>query len=362
MRFESLSISNFRNISSADIDIDAEDIVLTGINGQGKTNFLESIYLICYGSSFRTSHLKEAVKHGSEGFSLSAVCIDGRGIKERINISFFDNRRKISIDGKEITDRRSLIYSFPCIVFSHDDIMFVKGEPEHRRKFFDQMMSLYSPFFFDSLRSYRGILMQRNAAVKQGNRAIAGLYDSRLASFGLEIMKERAEAVYGFNSIFPELFRKISGTDMNITVRYQPSWGAMENTDEITAYLEENTERDMILSTTTSGPHRDRFTVMCGNIPFSSIGSTGQIRLASILFRIAEARYFSEKTGNNPMLLIDDVLLELDGRKRGLVLESLPSYSQAFYTFLPNESYFSARREDALSYTVTEGEFSLDRS
>ena len=178
MRFTSLSIRNFRNISSADVDINAEDIVLTGINGQGKTNFLEALYLLCYGSSFRTNHIKECIKHGSSGFMLSAIS-ENNGLNERISISFSDNKRKIMIDGKEITDRRSLIYSFPCIVFSHDDILFVKGEPEHRRKFFDQMMSLYSPLFFDSLRSYRAILMQRNAAIKQGNKEIISLYNKR---------------------------------------------------------------------------------------------------------------------------------------------------------------------------------------
>ena len=223
------------------------------------------------------------------------------------------------------------------------------------------MMSLYSPFFLDTLRSYRSVLMQRNAAIKQGNRTIISLYDQRLALHGIEIMKERAEAVYGFNEVFPSLFREISETNMDITVKYQPSW-KMENADEIVDYMKENIERDIILSTTSSGPHRDRFTVMCGNIPFSSIGSTGQIRLASILFRIAEAIYFFKRTGKHPLLLIDDVLLELDSKKRGAVLSSLPGYSQAFYTFLPSESYFASHKDDALSYKVEKGEFSLDRS
>ena len=361
MRFVSISIRNFRNISSADVSIDAEDIVLTGINGQGKTNFLEALYILCYGSSFRTSYLREAVMHGKEGFVLSAETVNDKGIKERISVSFSGNKRKIDIDGKEITDRRSLIYSFPCIVFSHDDILFVRGEPENRRKFFDQMMSLYSPLFFDSLRSYRGILMQRNAAVKRGDRQIISLYDERLAAYGLELMKERAEAVYGFNSVFPDLFRKISGTDMDVSVRYQPSWGAMETADEIASYLYDNTERDIVLSTTSSGPHRDRFTVVCDGIPFSSIGSTGQIRLASILFRIAEAIYFRKMAGKDPILLIDDVLLELDDRRRGRVLSSLPGYSQAFYTFLPRESYFSVEKDDPIYYRVEDGRFTDGR-
>ena len=359
MRFDSLSIRNFRNISSASITLDAEDIVFTGINGQGKTNILEAIYILCYGSSFRTSHLKEAINRKEESFSLKASFEDDIGIKQNISILFDGNKRLIEIDGKEIKDRRELIYSFPCIVFSHDDIAFVKGEPSERRMFFDQMMSLYSPVFFDTLRSYRAILMQRNAAIKRGGSLIS-LYDERLALYGLEIMKARAEAVCGFNSVFPDLFREISGEDMNVTVMYQPSWNGMESVDEIKEYLEKNYERDISLMTTSSGPHRDRFTVIADDTPFQNIGSTGQIRLASILFRIAEAIYFTKESGRKPLLLIDDVLLELDSERRGRVLSSLPDYSQAFYTFLPREDYFADKKNNSIFYNVKKGEYYIE--
>ena len=320
---------------------------------------LEAVYLLSYGSSFRTSHLKEAIRKGASSFTLKAIFADEMGIRQQLSVSFDGNKRIIAIDGKELKDRRDLIYSFPCIVFSHDDISFVKGEPAERRLFFDQMMSLYSPVFFDTLRLYRGILMQRNAAIKNGNLSLLGLYDERFAQYGLDLMKARAEAVYGFNSVFPDLFRFISGEDMDVSVRYQPSWSS-EDKNEIISYLESTRERDAAMMTTSSGPHRDRFTVIADGNPFQNIGSTGQIRLASILFRIAEAKYFTEKSGRKPVLLIDDVLLELDNEKRGRVLASLPEYSQAFYTFLPRENYFSERKEDALFYKVEKGEYSLE--
>ncbi len=355
MRFIRVKIDNFRNISSASVSTAAEDIVLTGSNGQGKTNFLEAVYILCYGSSFRTNHIKEAVRHGEAGFSLSAEFENEHGEIERISTSFYDSKRRIVIDGKEISDRKELIYHFPCIAFIHDDIEFIKGEPEMRRRFFDQMMSLHSPIFFDNTRSYRMLLAQRNAALRT-EPSLIHLYDERLASIGLDIMADRASAVYEFNTIFPELFRKISGTDMDIEIKYQPSWN-MTDKDEIIRYLESTEERDMKMMNTTSGIHRDRFSVMCGSIPFSSIGSTGQIRLCSILFRISEAAYFRSMTGRKPILLIDDVLLELDDRKRSMLLDHLAGYSQAFYTFLPRESYFGDDRK-ALYYTADKGSFS----
>ena len=358
MRFKRISIHDFRNISSADADVDAKDIVLTGENGQGKTNFLEAIYTLSYSSSFRTPHIREAVRNGSNGFHISAEFENSYGEIERITTSFSDNKRKITIDGKEIIDRRDLIYHFPCIAFIHDDIGFIKGEPEVRRKFFDQMMSLHSPAFFDSMRSYRAVLMQRNAAIRNNQISLMHLYDQRLAMHGLSIMKERASAVYDFNTIFPGLFRKISGSNIDIEIKYQPSWGDFPSEEEIISYLERTEERDIKLQTTTSGIHRDRFSVMYGGIPFSSIGSTGQIRLCSLLFRISESIYFSRMTGRKPVILLDDVLLELDDRKRSLLLSELSGYSQAFYTFLPREKYFDEGKK-ADFFAVENGRFSL---
>ncbi len=353
MRFTSLSYSSFRNIFSGSVQTEAENILLYGPNGQGKTNILESVYILSYGSSFRTPMLRECIKNGEDGFSVSGTYTDN-GENGKITVSYYDRSRRIILDGKEIKDRKTLIYQFPCIVFCHEDINYIKGEPEYRRRFFDQMMCLYSPSFFDSLRSYRAVLAQRNAAVKNGDVSIIGLYNERLATYGLEIMRERKKAEAEFNTIFPVLFSEISETDYKLEVVYQPSWKD-DTVDAVVRNLEETVERDMKLGTTAGGPHRDRFTIMSQYGIFNQMGSTGQLRLCSLLFRIAEAIYFTRMTGRSPILLIDDVLLELDSTKRGKVLSSLPDYSQAFFTFLPNEEY-NEKMSDRISYLVREGE------
>lgn len=352
MRFTSLSYNDFRNIFSGSVNTDSENILLYGSNGQGKTNILESVYILSYGSSFRTPMLRECIRNGEEGFSVSGTYRDD-GETGRITVSYYNKNRKIILDGKEIKDRKTLIYQFPCIVFCHEDINYIKGEPEYRRRFFDQMMCLYSPSFFDSLRSYRSVLAQRNAAVKDGDETIIKLYNERLASYGLEIMAERKKAVEEFNTIFPSLFADISGTEYELSVLYQPSWKE-ESVDGVVENLLETTERDIRMGTTAGGPHRDRFTIMSQYGPFSQMGSTGQLRLCSLIFRIAEAGYFTKMTGRFPILLIDDVLLELDSTKRGKVLSSLPLYSQAFFTFLPNEEY-NEKMKERISYEVKDG-------
>ena len=361
MRFTLLDINNFRNISSAKLNVDAGDIVLTGINGQGKTNLIESIYTLCYGSSFRTPNLRECIEHDKNGFSISGIFLNEYGEKEKVHIVYENSKRRITIDDKEIRDRKELIYRFPCIVFCHEDINFIKGEPEERRKFFDQMMSLYSPIFLDNLRQYRNILAQRNASIKNGQYSILSLYNERLSELGLEIMKERTDTVYNFNKIFPEIFTRISETDLKLEIEYTPSWGDFSNKEEIVAYLESTVERDIKMNTTTSGIHRDRFVVKSQYGNFSSIGSTGQLRLCSLIFRIAQSKYFIQKSGKRPILLIDDVLLELDSEKRGRLLRELDDYSQAFYTFLPRENYFD-NRKNGIYYKVEKGTFIYEDS
>ena len=354
MHFKSIKFYNFRNINNGIVLFDKDDIILEGMNGQGKTNILESVYTLCYGNSFRTQVSREMIKHGERIMNLSAIIEDEDDIYE-VSYSLELNKRKIILNGKEVKDRKELIYLFPCIVFTHDDIDFIKGEPEMRRKFFDQTLSMYDPIYLNYIRSYRNILAQRNAAIKNNQISLLDIYDVKLANIGFEIIKSRKTMVNEFNEIFPFLYKKISGTEKNITVNYRSSWEEKENPNQIIDYLKETHDRDIKLLTTTSGIHRDRFTVNDENGPLVITGSTGQIRLASLLFRIAEARIFKDKTGKDPILLLDDVLLELDDIKRAKFLNELTSYCQAFYTFLPRESYFNEKKESIIEYNVCEG-------
>lgn len=359
MRFEKIRINNFRNISSQVVDIDAEDIVLIGENAQGKTNFLEALYTLCYGSSFKTPNLREAVKHGEEGFLIEATFINDYEERQYIMFSYENGKRNIEIDGKRVVDRKELIYQFPCIVFSHEDIEFLKGEPETRRKFFDQMMSLSNPSFLDDIRLYRNVLAKRNAAIKTQDRSLITLYDGRLAKYGLSIMNERDKAVEEFNSIFPSLFSDVSGGKDDLYIHYQKSWADVESEEDIVSILNDTIDRDIKMQTTTSGIHRDRFSVRDGNGIFNQTGSTGQLRLCSLIFRIVESKVFENSTGKKPVLLFDDVLLELDDGKRSIFLDHIDSYSQAFFTFLPREKYFNENHRKPLCYNVVDGKYSL---
>jgi len=361
MLVKKIVLDGFRNIRDRQIDTSAKQIILTGENGQGKTNVLEAVYMLCYGTSFRTQNIKELVTHGKESFYLCSVFEDSQGLERKAEVIFSDGKKHIRLDGKDIKDRKELIYCLPCIVFSHDDIEFVRGEPENRRRFFDQTMTMYDPVFFDDLRRYKLILKQRNAAIKDQRTELLDIYDQKLASYGLQIMKSRRAVADSFSAIFPDIYNAVSLEDRGIEISYRPSWNEDIGIDGVLEKLESQRDVDLKMNTTTSGPHRDRFLINDRNGLFTSSASTGQMRLASLVFRSAQAAFYRQKTGQNPIFLIDDVLLELDSQKRARYLSYLGHYNQAFFTFLPEEKYFGSmfdmEESQTLMYTVREGSF-----
>ncbi|WP_320129075.1 DNA replication/repair protein RecF [uncultured Sphaerochaeta sp.] len=360
MRFTSIRANQFRNLEAKEIPVDRKQVFLVGPNGQGKTNLLEAIYTLCYGSSFRTPFMKELASHGEKNFKLTGMYSDEGLLTHCLELEYKDSKRTVLLDGREIKDRKELIYNIPCIVFSHDDISFVRGEPEERRRFFDQTMSMYNPLFFDDMRHYRSVLKQRNQAIKEERYSLLEIYDMQLAKYGLAIQQERTRAVFEFDQIFPGMYSEVSQTDREIHIQYNPSWSRCATEEEIFEHLANNRQRDLNLSTTTSGIHRDRFNVIDQNGLFSQSGSTGQLRLASLIFRAAQMAFFQKKTNRQPLLLVDDVLLELDFKKREMFLHLMESYCQVFFTFLPEEHYFSSLAgDDALVYDVKNGRFSL---
>ena len=361
MLVKRIVLDGFRNIKDRQIDTSAKQVILTGENGQGKTNLLEAVYMLCYGTSFRTQNIRDIISHGKDMMYLSSIFEDSQGLERKAELSFSEGKKQIKLDGKEVRDRKELIYCLPCIVFSHDDIEFVRGEPENRRRFFDQTMTMYDPVFFDDLRKYKLILKQRNAAIKDQRTELLDIYDEKLASYGFQIMKSRRAVATSFSAIFPDIYNAVSQEDRGIEINYRPSWNEELGIEGIIEKLFNQRDVDLKMNTTTSGPHRDRFLISDKNGLFTSSASTGQMRLASLVFRSAQAAFYRQKTGQNPIFLIDDVLLELDSQKRARYLSYLGHYNQAFFTFLPEEKYFGSMFElegsQTLMYTVTEGSF-----
>ena len=358
MSFNFLKTVAFRNLADAETDFRGKDIFLVGENGQGKTNFLEALYFCSYASSFRNARDKDLVRNGEKNCSVSVDI--GSGLFSNVFVSFKDGKKNITIDGKRIEDRKELLSIAPVIVFCHEDMDFVSGSPERRRWFFDQTRCLWDILYLDDLRKYRHVLKSRNTILREQRGSIncdttclLDALDPQLAKFGIELSIKRRETSREFSVVFEKLYREISGIS-GIGINYIPSWKE-ENMQSVMERLCERRDKDSYFGISMSGPHRDRYNFTRDGEEFSGNASTGQRRLLALLLRVAQTKVFSEKTGKKPILLLDDVLLELDGEKRRRFISVMPEYEQAFYTFLPEEQYANYLKPDTIVYNVNAG-------
>jgi len=369
MFFNSLRTASFRNLLDAEVYTGAKDVFLIGENGQGKTNFLEALYFCAYASSFRTirdselarnSFLRNSPLRGGEK-DFSAEVKLAQSVNDEILVKFENGKKNIFINGKRADDRKELLSIAPSIIFCHEDMEFVNGSPERRRWFFDQTLSLYDPEYLEDLRRFRRVLKSRNTLLRDYSTGkqtksiepVLDALDPQFAEYGKKLMEKRMKAAQEFSNVFGLLYEEVSGI-CGIAVRYTSSW----KTDDILLHLQERRAIDIAAGLSLSGPHRDRYQFIqdsYSGIDFTIKASTGQKRLLALLLRTAQAKRYSEMTGQNPILLLDDVLLEMDGEKRRRFLLVLPAYDQAFYTFLPEEPYQRYQKEDTLVYNVNSG-------
>lgn len=380
MGFSEIRVYQFRNLADQRVDTDAREIFLVGENGMGKTNFLEAVYYLCYASSFRTRQDEQILRHGTDEMAVRGTLVR-EGDRRELSCKSRNRKKEIELDGEKVNDRKELISVMPCVIFCHDDIDFVKGAPEMQRYFLDQTLSMYNPLFIDDMRRYRRILKSRNLALKAGHNDVLEVYDQQLVEAGLHLQDNRKKAVEAFNRTFSELFRRISGLEEPLHLLYRPSWragggsngagraaaagakprrDATPSREEVLDTLLGRREQDIYFRTTTSGPHRDKFRYDFGGKDFTEVGSTGQLRLVSLILRVAQATFYREQTGRSPLLLFDDVLLELDPSRRRRFFEALPKYEQAFFTFLPDEQYERYRKEGTLLYRVVDGKLTRE--
>lgn len=358
MGFESLRFFNFRNLKDGELSVGAREVFLVGPNGQGKTNLLEAVHLLCLGSSFREKRESALARNPAEATGLSAVYRDAAGERRKLSLQFGEGRRKeLRVDDKLLADRRGLLSEVLCLCFVQEDMSLVAGAPEERRRLYDQTLVVSDPGYLDALRSYRQVLKSRNLCLREDRDDLLDIYDAQLAVHGLYLQQRRSALVQEYDALFSRMLSEISGGEQEVHIRYRPSWDGLCATQDVMARLAGRRARDRLLGVTTSGPHRDGFSYVRDGRDYPPFASTGQLRLCALSLRVAQANFLSSRTGRKPVLLVDDVLLELDPGKRSAFLKRFPPCDQVFFTFLPDESWRSSRSEGTLVLEVEAGDF-----
>jgi len=235
--FLSVSFTNFRNIKNDTIDLLSREVYFVGDNGQGKSNLLESIYMVSYGNSFRTRNEAEMVKNSENDYSIRSIFRDQKQRTNTVSIIYQDGKKKIEKNAKSVLDRKELVDTIPCVLFSHDDLDFASGSPERKRFFIDQSLSMYDNSYIDVFRAYKKILKSRNNLIRENKSDLLDVIDSQLANTGFEVLTRRKQTIHEFNQVFARLYEEVTGID-DVHIDYSPSWKE-ESPEKVMVYLAE---------------------------------------------------------------------------------------------------------------------------
>lgn len=355
MSITQISLVNFRNLETQNIIFPEKNSFFIGENGQGKTNLLESLYLLCYGRSFRERQDKKIVRFGESGMGINGKFRISEDINHEVKIKYENGKKRILLDSENIHDRKDLIYLSPCIIFSHDDINYVKGPMLQKRHLLNQIIGLYDPVYLEYLRNYAKTVRIKNTLLKNRQYELIPLYHKQISEFGIDLQQKRAHCIKEFNYTLTSLFSDISELPGKLFLEYNPSWKECINSDDSLMFLNESLEKDKKFFTSTNGPHRDKLIIRYENRDFPAFCSTGQTRLIALLLKVAQTSFFYQKTGKKPILLLDDVFLEMDPKRKEKFLNIFPEYEQAFFTFLPGDSLLGLKNFQSISYHVENG-------
>jgi len=323
---ENLELADFRNFPLRKLAFSSENIFFTGPNGSGKSNLLESIAFLSLLRSFRTSSPKELIRIGARSFRLSADVRTAHG-RERLTVSEqLSGRRELWIGAAPVRRSSEFIREFHAVVFSPEDRAIANGSSGHRRKFFDILISTVEPEYMMRLGCYTRALMQRNRAFKTAP-AMAGAFDGELAAHAPYLTAKRREYAA---IVERDLNKLLSGRgEFNIIYRADTP----ETAEEFAGLLVSRRESELRRMCTLAGPQLDEFEFIFNGKLLRSFGSTGQIRLITLLLKLVQ---FDLVRNNSPapvVTLADDVTGELDKNNLDLFLQTISRADQSFFTF-----------------------------
>ena len=334
-----ISVENFRNITSANVDFCEGTNVLIGENAQGKTNLLEAIYMTALGKSFRQGNDKDTVRFDEDFCYIRNVYNDG--IRDMdISMRIFTDRRakRVEQNGVKVARTSDMVGSFKVVLFCPEHLSIIKDGPALRRNFLDVAISQIKPLYMKSLQKYATILKERNALIKDAeeNRqtfdATVDLFSEQLAREAAIITQYRVKYIEKLRKYVSECFREMTGERETPLISYTSSSKLEE--DECfdinkcyEAYVElysTRHDREIGAGSTLWGIHKDDIEIDLNGNRARIFASQGQQRSLSLSMKLAEGEIIREECGGEyPVFLFDDVLSELDSGRREYLLSNL---------------------------------------
>jgi DNA replication and repair protein RecF len=319
-----LRLRDFRNYPRLDADFAPGFHLLLGGNAQGKTNILEAVYLMATLRSFRGVGGAQMVRHGQKGYFVGGKVV-GQGEHE-IKMYWSLQERSLSLDARPVRKLSDYLGVIRSVVFCTEDIQLAKGTARNRRRFLDLLLSQRQGTYLPLLQRYTQALRSRNALLKRSildEVALEG-FTRELVNAGGEIIRLRRELIPRLSPLVQLAYRRISQEAEELRIEYLP--GVKQ---DFAVELAQSRRREQSYRATLVGPHRDDLELLLNDRSAAQFGSEGQKRTLAIALKMAQAEYLTGLHGAPPILLIDDIMGELDARRRGGLLPLLERARQA---------------------------------
>lgn len=322
MYIEKLSLKNYRNIEKLNIELSKNVNIFYGDNAQGKTNILESMFMCATGRSMRTHIDKDLIKFGESSAHIQMI-VNKSNYSDRIDVHIKQREKKgIALNNIVIKKLGELFGTVNIVIFSPEDLMLVKEGPSKRRRYMDMELCQMSKIYYDNLQKYYKVLKERNNLLKSNKKSLIetlDIWDIQLVEYGKKIIESRKSFIDEINEIGRSIHSKITSNKEKLNIEYKPS----VTFEEYEKKLSESREKDIYYQTTTVGIHKDDMLFFINNINARDYGSQGQQRTVCLTLKLSEIELIKNKTGEKPVLLLDDVLSELDKNRQNFIVNSI---------------------------------------
>lgn len=328
-----LQASNFRNYKTLDLSFNEQRNInlIVAKNGMGKSNFLEMLYYLSHLRAFRNASDKDLILHGQNNFHLFCE-YESKGIHGNVRVKY-SGKKEILLDDKKIVKHSQILGKLQTVFFGSNDISIISGTPAERRVFFDIFLSIIDSDYLAALRTYDLLLKQKNALIKSKRNDILSFFDVQIADAAFLLITKRKLLIEKVNRLFSELFKDIGNFKDNAFIRYNSSFEREFNSaKELLNYILYQDKFDFDKGYCIFGPHKDNYYFILNNTIFSKYASLGQIRLGALVLKLIQAVCYEEKFSTSPILLLDDVILELDSEKQKRFLNRVCGKYQLFIT------------------------------
>lgn len=359
MRAERLWIKDFRNIENTLLDFDEKLNIFTGKNGSGKTNTMEALKMALSLKSHRETKNINFIRHGCERADVKAKIVFDDETTATSHLMILPDKRSVKFDGQESMKKNSLRLSCPVIFFAPDDLDLIKGGPSVRRDFIDEAVSFLSPRYKTQLKEYYNLLKQKASLLKNyrdRDKTMLDLYNESLAKAGCDIVRHRIKFLREFDEFFISLHEDLSGISdigLNYISEIYDTCQSSLSEEIYLSRLNGRMKEETLARRCLVGVHKDDIAVILNGRNSRSFASQGQQRTLAICLKLGMTEFYKQKTDQNAIVMLDDVMSELDSSRRESIMDLLKD-NQVFIT--ATEDNFSGGVTKKKVFTVVGGE------